>query len=95
VVAVQVPVNPDAKVTGGEAERVNVGKNVAEMVFPEARAPEAEVVKPTVQVESALGNVEPGENVTLVGVVGKIVTGLAGLAAAVSWVVATLKVLAR
>jgi hypothetical protein len=66
---VQVPVNPDAKVTAGVAGMTNPASNVTEMVLGAARAPEAEGVKPTVQIEVARGKWEAGENVTPVGVV--------------------------
>jgi hypothetical protein len=91
VVGLQVPVNPDVKVTAGVAGIPNPASNVTLMVFPEARAPEAEDVKPTVQVEVAWAKKEAGMNVTPVGEV-PITTGEAGLAGVVSWEVATLKV---
>jgi hypothetical protein len=62
------------------------------MVFVCAKAPDAEVVKPTVQFESVIGDAGAGEKVTPVGVVGLMTTPERGLEAA-SGVVATLKVL--
>jgi hypothetical protein len=64
------------------------------MVLSEARAPPAEVVKPTVHVEVAPATDEPGEKVTPESGVAPITTGEAGLAGVVSAEVATLKVLA-
>ena len=81
--------NPDAKVTAGVAGRPNPVSNVTVMVLGAARMPVAEVVKPTVQVDSAKVRFEPGVKVAPLGEV-PITTGEAGLAAAVSWVVATL-----
>jgi hypothetical protein len=48
VVPVQTPVNPEAKVTGGDAGTVNPAANATVMVLPVDRAPDADVVKPTV-----------------------------------------------
>lgn len=95
VTGVQVPVNPVPKVTLGDAETVNEGLNVTVMVLPAASAPLAEGAKPTAQGESALGNEEPGEKVTPVGVVAVMTTAEPGLAAVTSCEVARLKVLAR
>jgi hypothetical protein len=86
-------VNPDTKVTVGLGGRTNPPSNVTEMVLGAARAPDAEGVKPTVQVEMAWAKREPGVKVTPVGVVAVMTTGAAGLAAE-SLVVATLKVAA-
>jgi hypothetical protein len=85
-------VNPDPQVIAGEAGTVKLELNVTEMVLVAARAPVAEVVKPTVQVEVAFATVEPGVKVTPEG--APISTGEAGLAGVVSAEVATLKVLA-
>jgi hypothetical protein len=96
VFAVQVPANPEAKVTAGEVGSVNALLNVAEMVLPAARAPVAEGVNPTVQVETAVAVATAGEKVTPVGVLATalITTAVAGWAAAGSLEVATPKALA-
>jgi hypothetical protein len=64
--AAQVPVKPEAKVTVGVGGRINPGPNWTEMVLGAARAPPAEDVRPTVQVEVALARFEPGVKVTAV-----------------------------
>jgi hypothetical protein len=66
VVPVQVPVNPVGKVTTGAAGRTNPASNVTVTVFGAARAPAAELVKPTVQVEVAWAALDPGAKVTAV-----------------------------
>jgi hypothetical protein len=63
---VQVPPVPDVKVTVGVAGTVKLVLKVAVTVFVAARAPVAEVVKPTVQVEVACATTEPGVKVTAV-----------------------------
>ena len=55
------------KVTDCPAARVKFGLKTTLMVLDAESAPDDEVVKPTVQVESALAVVEPGEKVALVG----------------------------
>ena len=94
MVPVQVPVNPEWKVTVGVAGMVKAGLNVTAMVLGEARAPPDEVVKPTVQVETAPATDEPGAKVTPESGVAPITIGEAGLAGVGSADVATLKVLA-
>ena len=93
-VAVQL-VKPLGRVIVGVAGRVKFGLNVTLMVLPAPKAPTEEVVKPSVQVVVAFATSEAPVNVTLVTNEGVIVTGDEGLAAAVSFEVATLNVLAR
>jgi hypothetical protein len=93
VVPVQVPVNPFPVTTVGAPGTPNPGAKVTEMVSPEARAPVAEGVNPTVQVDSAPVWFDPGAKVTPLGE-EPITTGVAGWAGVTSWDVATLKPLA-
>ena len=95
VVALQ-PVNPDAKVIAGVAGTVNELLKVTAMVLPATRAPVAEGVKPTVQVDVAVAVATPGTKVTPVGALptAVITTGEAGWPGAASGVVATPKALA-
>jgi hypothetical protein len=90
-VAVQL-VNPVPKTMVGVAGTVKAEGIVTVMVLFAASAPVDEVLKPTLQVETALAAADPGEKVTAVGgVAAKIVTVL-GLAATVSCEVDTEKV---
>ena len=84
-------VKPVPKVTVGVAGTVKLEVNVAVMVLPAASAPLGEVVKPTVQVAVALAVWGEPEKVTAVGAVAVMVTPELGLAAVVSFEVATLK----
>ena len=86
--------NPVGKVMIGVAGTVNAELNVTVIVLPAARAPLDEVVKPSVQVAVEPAVCGEPEKVTAVTEVAVITTAEAGFAAAVSFEVATLKVLA-
>ena len=81
--------NPAPQVMIGETGMVKLGLNVTMMVLAVVRAPAAELVKPTVQVEVAFATVEPGVKVTAEG--APINTGETTLAGVTSWEVDTLK----
>ena len=55
------------KVTDCPAARVKFGLKTTLMVLEGERAPDAEVVRPTVQAEFAFAAVEPGEKIALTG----------------------------
>ena len=88
-VAVQ-PEKPLGRVIVGVAGTVKLAGNVTAMVLPAASLPLAEVVKPAVQVAVEFAVCGEPEKETLVGVVAVMVTPEAGLAATVSFEVATL-----
>ena len=92
-VAVQL-VNPLTKVTVGDAGTLKAELNVAVMVLPAARWPLAEVVKPSVHVAVEFAVWGEPEKETAVGVVAVMVMPEEGLAAEVSPLVFTLKVMA-
>jgi hypothetical protein len=88
--AVQL-VNPVPRMTDGEAGTVKAELNATVMVSPAARAPAEPVLNPTVQVAVAAAVWGEPVKVTLVTLLA-MDTGEAGLAAAASFDVATLKV---
>ena len=98
VVPVQVPVNPDAKVTVGDAGITKPDAKVAVTVFAAAplNAPVALLLKPTVQIAVELADCGEPTKVTVVGVVAAaITTDDEGLAATESADVATLNEVAE
>jgi hypothetical protein len=88
--AVQL-VNPVPKTMVGVAGTVKAELKVTAMGLFAASLPLADVVKPTLQVETALAVWGEPEKVTAVGVVAVMVIPEPGLAATVSSEVATLK----
>jgi hypothetical protein len=86
---------PVGSVIVGVPDTVNEGLNFTKIWLPAARAPVEEVVNPSVQVVLAVFcTIDEPEKVTFVTEVGDITTARAGMAAAVSFEVATLNVLA-
>jgi hypothetical protein len=63
---------PEVRATVGLAGTVKLELNVTVIVLPAPKAPIEDVVKPIVQVDKALGAVEPGANVTLLGAVATV-----------------------